>query len=151
MKKVAVTARITDEELDRIRRESQQRDKIEPRARSVSYDRKNDHLIVELRNRVALLIPTYLLQGVAGADPKLIAQVEMDARGYGLHWETLDVDLTVPGLVAGVFGTKQWMSQLAAEMGRKGGSARSTAKAAASRANGKLGGRPRKITSGKTA
>jgi hypothetical protein len=39
------------------------------------------------------------------------------------------------------FGSRRWM---AAQLGQRGGSARSAAKAAAARANGKLGGRPRK-------
>ena len=55
-------------------------------------------------------------------------------------WEELDSHLSVPGLVAGTFGTKRWMS----ELGRKGGSVRSEAKAKSSRENGKLGGRPKK-------
>ena len=52
-----------------------------------------------------------------------------------------DADFTVAGLVAGVFGTRAWM----AELGRKGGSVTSEAKAAAVRENGKKGGRPRKV------
>jgi hypothetical protein len=58
------------------------------------------------------------------------------------HWESLDVDLGVPELVAGLFSTKTWM----AELGRQGGKAKSAAKSAASRANGKRGGRPRKVS-----
>ena len=57
-----------------------------------------------------------------------------------LHWEKLDVDFSVPGLVAGIFGTARWM---AARAGR----ASSPAKAAAARANGAKGGRPRKAAS----
>lgn len=60
-----------------------------------------------------------------------------DGEGYGLHWESLDVDFTVPGLLAGMFGTQSWMA-------RQGGQARSDAKAAAARANGRKGGRPKK-------
>jgi len=60
--------------------------------------------------------------------------------GYALRWERLDADFTVIGLLAGIFGTKAWMS----ELGRKGGNARSEAKASAVRENGKRGGRPRK-------
>ena len=40
--------------------------------------------------------------------------------------------------------TKSELSMLAAEMGRRGGSARTEAKARASRENGRKGGRPRK-------
>jgi len=55
--------------------------------------------------------------------------------------------LYVPALVKGVLGTKQWMSQI----GTAGGRAATVAKAAAARANGKLGGRPRKSRALETA
>ena len=57
--------------------------------------------------------------------------------GSGLHWKTLDVDLSVPDLLAGLFGTKAYMA-------RRAGQARSPAMATAARANGANGGRPRK-------
>jgi len=57
--------------------------------------------------------------------------------GYGLHWEDLDVDLSVPGLLSGLLGTAGYMA------GRAGRST-SPAKAAAARANGARGGRPRR-------
>jgi hypothetical protein len=53
----------------------------------------------------------------------------------------LDAHLYLPALMQGIFGTKAWM---AAQLGASGGRARSAAKAAAARANGKRGGRPRK-------
>jgi hypothetical protein len=43
-------------------------------------------------------------------------------------------------LLRGVYGNKKWMAQI----GRRGGSARSAAKKAAARANGAKGGRPRR-------
>ncbi|PZR07781.1 MAG: DUF2442 domain-containing protein, partial [Azospirillum brasilense] len=49
----------------------------------------------------------------------------------------LDADLSVPGLLAGLFGTRAFMA-------RQAGRATSPAKAAAARANGARGGRPRK-------
>ena len=58
--------------------------------------------------------------------------------GYGLHWPQLDEDYSVPGLMNGVFGAAKW---LAARAGR----GTSEAKAAAARANGAKGGRPRKV------
>jgi hypothetical protein len=63
----------------------------------------------------------------------------MMPRGAALHWENLDQDFSVAGLLAGIFGTKAWM----AELGRQGGSITSEAKRAAARANGQKGGRPR--------
>jgi hypothetical protein len=56
----------------------------------------------------------------------------------------LDADLWLPALLEGVFGSRRWM---AARLGARGGKAKSKAKARAARANGKLGGRPRKVRS----
>ena len=140
----------------------------EARAVAARYDEANGHLIVALRGGATLMVPVRLLQGVAGAPPELIAEVEITPGGSGLHWEKLDADLLVQGLAAGSFGTARWMRQLAesgaldaaslhrremlkrlggvtaGDMGRRGGSAKSEAKTSASRANGAKGGRPRK-------
>jgi hypothetical protein len=56
-----------------------------------------------------------------------------------------DADIYVPALLRGVFGSKHWM---AAHLGANGGKVRSGAKAAASRENGRKGGRQRKLASG---
>ncbi len=70
-----------------------------------------------------------------------LAAVEVDGLGFNLHWPALDVDLYVPALVAGIFGTRAWMAR---ELARVAGRKTSAAKAVASRANGAKGGRPRK-------
>jgi len=120
----------------------------EPRAQSVRFNRSTKRLQIELQDGIAVMIPAALIQGLDGASAKEIEAVELLADGYALYWPSLDADATVPGLVAGVFGTRQWMRQIAsgflAEAGRKGGSARSQAKRVTSRTNGQLGGRPRK-------
>ena len=81
------------------------------------------------------------MQGLEKATPEDLDDVWLDASGSSVHWERLDADFNIAGLVAGIFGTKDWMSQL----GRKGGQATSAAKAESSRSNGKKGGRPKKI------
>jgi hypothetical protein len=76
------------------------------------------------------------------ADAKAIdlRTIEIQASGLNLYWPKLDADLYVHSLAKGVLGTQQWM----AHIGAAGGKATTRAKAAAARANGKLGGRPRK-------
>ena len=111
--------------------------RAEPRAVAARYDRANDRVVVELVNGCLFAFPPLLAQGLAGATAEQLAEVEVLGAGHGLHWEALDVDLSVPGLMAGLFGT-------AAHMARLGGRASSAAKAAAARENGKKGGRPRK-------
>lgn len=118
-------------ERGRIARETQ------PHAQVARYDAKTDRVIVDLTNGATFAFPPRLVQGLQHATPAEIADVEVIGRGLGLHWEALDLDYTVPGLVNGVFGTAKWMAA-------KAGGATSPAKAAAARANGAKGGRPRK-------
>jgi len=109
----------------------------EPRATSVRYDAKSRRVIVELTNGCTFAFPPRIAQGLEGAADEDLATVELLGAGYGLHWEDIDVDLSVPGLLVGLFGTKAYMA-------RHAGQATSPAKAAAARANGAKGGRPRK-------
>jgi hypothetical protein len=36
---------------------------------------------------------------------------ELSPAGFGLHWEELDLDFTVAGLLAGRFGTDRYMRE----------------------------------------
>lgn len=116
-----------------------------PRAVRARYSPSKARLVVELDNGVTLLLPSRLLQGLEQAKPAQLAQVVLTPLGTGLHWPNLDVDLSVAGLAAGVFGSKPWMRELA----RHAGKATSAKKSASSRANGKKGGRPKSATNSK--
>ncbi|KZY38011.1 hypothetical protein A3731_41145 [Roseovarius sp. HI0049] len=109
----------------------------EPRADAVHYDKRNSRIIVDLTNGCTFAFPPRLVQGLETAADENLAAVEILGAGYGLHWEALDVDLSIPGLMAGLFGTKAYMA-------RRAGQTKSPAKAAAARENGRKGGRPRK-------
>jgi CRP-like cAMP-binding protein len=109
----------------------------EPRAKSVRYEPVRGQVVVELTNGASFAFPPALVKDLADADPVALADVVVLGVGYGLHWEALDLDLTVPGLIAEVFATRSHMA-------RKAGQATSIAKAAAARANGVRGGRPRR-------
>lgn len=109
----------------------------EPRAASARFDAATRRVIVELTNGCTFAFPVALVQGLSDADDLELADVELLGNGFGLHWETLDVDYSVQGLLAGIFGTASWMA-------RRAGRTTSPAKAEAARANGAKGGRPRK-------
>lgn len=117
----------------------------EPSATSARYDRRSGRVVIELRNGCAYAFPARLVQDLQGAEADDLAKVETDKIGLNLHWPSLGVDLYVPALVAGIFGTRAWM---AGELARMAGSSKSPAKAAAARANGAKGGRPRKSAVG---
>jgi hypothetical protein len=119
-----------------------------PLAVAARYDRTSGRIVVDLSNDTTFIFPARYGQGLAEATEDELAEVEIWPTGTGLHWERLDADLGIKSLLNGLFGSKAWMRQLQAERGRKGGLARSPAKSAAARANGKKGGRPRKQTSG---
>ncbi|MDJ0391619.1 DUF2442 domain-containing protein [Roseomonas sp. E05] len=130
-------AELTDAQIDAALARGEAARLSEPRAVAVRYDRRVGRVIVELNNGCTFAFPPGLAQGLEGATEDQLAQVEVLGSGYGLHWEALDTDLSVPGLLAGLFGTKTHMA-------RQAGRATSLAKAAAARANGAKGGRPRK-------
>lgn len=129
----------SDADIDTAIARANRREAYRPRVVAASYRAADDAVFLVLANGVGVAIPRKLLQGLQHAAPEALAQIEIEGPGTGLRWRTLDVDHYVPALLAGVFGTHAWM----AEIGRKGGAARSSAKAAASRANGRRGGRPR--------
>lgn len=81
----------------------------EPRATAARYDRATGRVTVELANGCAYIFPTRLVQGLSEASPDDLEIVEVDGLGFDLHWPRLDADLYVPALVAGVFGTRDWM------------------------------------------
>ena len=113
----------------------------QPRAAAARYDRQLGQVVVELTNGCTFAFPPRLAEGLETATGDQLAAVEVLGSGYGLHWEALDADLSIPGLLAGLFGTRAHMARLA-------GQATSPAKAAAARANGAKGGRPRKTAPG---
>ena len=99
-------------------------------------------ILIELSSGVEVRFPVRLVEGLENGNPKDLSEIKIEARGLGLHWPRLDVDLYVPSLLRGILGTRKWM----AAIGKMGGSVTSAAKAMASAENGKLGGRPKKVT-----
>lgn len=111
-------------------------------ATRMTFDARTARLRIELVPGVGVSIPVASIEGLAGAPASVVRSVRLQGGSYGLHWPSLDLDLAVPELVAGCFGSRTWMSALA----RRGGKVSSPAKRRAARANGKLGGRPRKAS-----
>jgi Protein of unknown function (DUF2442) len=131
-------------EIDKARKAGAELDATEPRAIKAWYAADTERIFIELNTEIVMGFPYRRLQGLGNATPQQLATVEITPSGYGLHWESLDVDLGVPQLVIGLLGTKAWMS----ELGRQGGKSTSVAKSQASRDNGKRGGRPPKTPAG---
>ncbi len=81
-------------------------------------------------------------QGLENATAAQLKKIEISPSTFGLHFPLLDAQFDITALMQGHFGSRKWM---AARLGAAGGASRSKAKVTASRTNGKLGGRPRKL------
>jgi hypothetical protein len=88
-----------------------------------------------------LHVPITAIQAVEHANANDLAEVEISPSGHGVYFPKLDADVYLPALFDGLTGSRRWMAQ---RNGAMGGKATTAPKTAAARANGKLGGRPRK-------
>ena len=113
----------------------------EPRALNVEHIPDLNLLIVGLSNQRRLVLPIEEVQGLGKATHEQMRMYKLIGRGTGISFPELDVDLYVPALIEGVYGNRRWMAQL----GKKGGKAKTEAKRIAARANGARGGRPARI------
>ena len=116
------------------------------KATSARYDRKRDRVVIGLNTGIEIAFRPRDAQGIARAKPDQLDTVEISPSGLGIRFPKLDADIYLPALLEGFLGSKRW---LAAEYGKLGGRVSSTAKSAAARRNGRLGGRPKKA--GQTA
>jgi hypothetical protein len=108
---------------------------------SVQYSPKFDIYILGMGNGTRTILARENLQGLRDASPAQLKRVELLGWGTGLYWPDLDVELYVPALVEGIYGSRGWMK----EVGRRGGIVKSPVKTEAARKNGLRGGRPRKM------
>lgn len=130
---------ITDEELEAVSRATARRDRTEPRIESASFDKENGLLSLQMRNGAMIQTPIRDLTDLAVASEQELGDMKLTGNGYAIHWPSLDVQMTTVALLNLIFGIRS-----VTENARRAGSARTPAKAAASRANGAKGGRPRK-------
>lgn len=137
---------ISDEELDAqleaARARAREADETEPRAVTARYDEATQRVGIELSNGCFFAFPARFIKELMHATREQREAVTVSEFGNVLFWDELDAQYGVPGLVAGVFGSKAWMR----EIGRRGGQQLSEAKSRAARLNGLKGGRPRKQT-----
>lgn len=104
-------ADLTDEEFEAANERGRISFETEPHAKSARFDRATRMIVVELYNGCIFAFPPRQLQGLENATDDELAEVEVLGVGYGLHWGTRDADFTVPGLLAGRFGTAAFMKK----------------------------------------
>jgi hypothetical protein len=113
-----------------------------PTATAARYDRRLGRLFIDLSSGLSIAFKPHDAQGLESVKPDQLTKIEISPSGLGLHFPAVDADIFIPALLEGFLGSRRWM---AAQLGKSGGSATSPAKTTAVRANGKLGGRPKKV------
>jgi hypothetical protein len=117
-------------------RAAREADRIEPRANAAIYDPTKGMLLVELRSGFAFGFPPERIPGLAGKTATKLSEVRISPSGDGLHWDDLDVQVSLTGLISEALRLSEWAPRI---MGQN----RSEAKSRAARINGLKGGRPR--------
>ncbi len=129
-----------EEQFDRANRRARGLRARVPRAVAARFDRRTGRIVIELNSGLEVGFVPQMVEGLEQASSAELEQIEITPSDYGIHFPKLNADLYLPALLQGFYGSKK---RMAAGLGRLGGASRSHAKVAASRKNGKLGGRPR--------
>jgi hypothetical protein len=93
--------------------------------------------MVELRSGYVFAFSPPRIPGLERANAEQLSEIRISPSGDGLHWDDLDVDVSLTGLMVDALNLREWAPRLMGEI-------RSEAKARASRKNGLKGGRPRR-------
>ncbi len=133
-----LTARQIEAQIDAAIKRQPEIDAVEPRAIEVTFD--DGRFTLHFTNGASFSFLARSVEAIATLPIEVLATVELTPSGKGLRWDEPDIDLSIQGLLLGIFGSNVWMKEIAS----KGGSSTSEKKKAASRANGKKGGRPKK-------
>lgn len=128
----------TADQIALARSEGALRERTEPRAVHAEYDRDRDVILVQLKSGSWFGFSPSAVPELRRATADELAAVEVEAWGEALHWEALDADVSVPGIIFDSLQAPAWWARWIA-------SRTTEKKAAAARENGKKGGRPRKL------
>jgi hypothetical protein len=139
MRKETHKIQVSSGQIDTAIERARQFETYDPRVIRARYEAREDLVSLYFADGMKVSIPRKQLQGLEGPNHSQLSEIEIVGHGTGLHWPLLDIDHYVLGLLEHRFGTKRWMN----EIGRRGGLAKSDAKAKAARRNGLKGGRPR--------
>ncbi|WP_426000782.1 DUF2442 domain-containing protein [Caulobacter sp. DWR1-3-2b1] len=101
-----------------------------PRATSARFDKRSGKVVVSLDTGIDFSFDPRRAHGLGDAAPEDFMGVSIEGVGSTLHFPRLDADFTVSRLLEGFLGPMDWTKK--------------EARANASRANGKRGGRPRR-------
>jgi hypothetical protein len=102
----------TDEEIDAAIQDARLTEGCDRQVACATYFGSSDTLHLRFEHGATYIVPRRVLQGLTEASPGDLSNIELLGRGTGLYWPALDVAHSVSGLLAGVFGSAEWMKQM---------------------------------------
>jgi hypothetical protein len=103
-------------------------------ATAVTYRGQDESIELHMQSGVRVQIPRHLIDELADVPADVLCDdLRLAIGGDAISVRSLDVDIAISGLLRDIFGL---------DFQRLGGRAKTAAKGAASRENGKKGGRP---------
>jgi hypothetical protein len=137
---------VTDSEIAALLRENRERRKTATTILAAHYDAKTDTVVASLSTGVSLIVPRMKIAGFSKAAPTDLSDLKIDVGAESLWSDSVDDGVLLEQLIEITAGTEDLAALGARLLGRR----KTPARAAASRANGKKGGRPRKTPATKT-
>ncbi len=130
----------TVEEMREAVASARKREKTTTKIREARYDQRADAIVAELSTGATLTVPRRAVPGFARVSARALGDLSITPGGAGLWSDTADDGVLIEQLLVLAVGE----ATLGTIGARINASKRSLARAAASRANGLKGGRPRK-------
>ena len=99
-------------QIERLRAEGDASRSIQTVATSAYFDISSREVVIEFNNGAKFIFPADKGQGLQNATDEQLADIQIFPSGTALRWEDLDVDLSIPHLMEGIFGSKAWMASI---------------------------------------
>ncbi len=112
---------ISEADFEAANRRMAERLERETRAVAARYDAERGRIVIELSTEADISFPAHRLEGLAGASPADLAEIEISPAGFALHFPRLDADFALAPLLAGIFGSRKWMAAQPAQAGKQAG------------------------------
>ncbi len=97
---------MTKSEIEAARRETIERDKIEPRIELAYYERESGLLVLEMVGGATISVPARSLHALGNANKEQLSDVHPEEKGNALFWDALDVQMSTIALLQIIFGLR---------------------------------------------
>lgn len=105
-----------EKQIERALKAGEEANRTEARAVAARYDPEQKMIVIDLRNGGPFSFPIAWVFRLRDASDAELAEIEITPSGEGLHWEKLDEDLSVPGLINGIYGPERHDTEVLARL-----------------------------------